>query len=80
MYIALIVAQQKRYKLMVMFFTIQERLPFWGLVAVSWFIPSIGPKIALFLTISLLIWQGYEGDLTVTAWQTMIGKIIARVR
>lgn len=53
------VAQQKRYKPMVMFFTIQERLPFWGLAALSWFIPSIGPKIALFLTFSLLIWQGY---------------------
>jgi MFS family permease len=74
------VAQQKRYKPMVMFFTVHERLPFLGLAAVSWFIPNIGPKIALFLTFSLLVWQGLGGGFTATAWQSMIGKIIPRER
>ena len=74
------VAQQKRYKPMVMFFTIQERLPFLGLAAVSWFIPNIGPKIALWLTFLLLVWQGFGGGFTATAWQSMIGKIIPRER
>ncbi len=74
------VAQQKRYKPMVMFFTVQERLPFLGLAAVSWFIPNIGPKIALILTFTLLVWQGFGGGFTATAWQSMIGKIIPRER
>ena len=70
------VAQQKRYKPMVMFFTIQERLPFLGLAEFSWFIPNIGPKIALVLTFMFLVWQGLGGGFTATAWQSMIGKII----
>lgn len=70
------VGQQKRYKPMVMIFTIQERLPFLGLAAIAWFIPHIGPMLALFLTFSLLIWQGFGGGFTATAWQCMIGKII----
>jgi MFS family permease len=70
------VAQQKRYKPMVMFFTIQERLPFLGLAAVAWFIPSIGPKLALVMTFMFLVWQGLGGGFTATAWQSMIGKII----
>jgi len=74
------VSQQKRYKPMVMFFTIQERLPFLGLAAVSWFLPGIGPKVALVLTFTLLVWQGLGGGFTATAWQTMIGKIIPAER
>ena len=70
------VARQKRYKPMVMFFTIQERLPFLGLAAVSWFIPSIGPKLALILTFIFLVWQGLGGGFTANAWQSMIAKII----
>jgi MFS family permease len=70
------VAQQKRYKPMVMFFTIHERWPFLGLAAVSWFVPKIGPEIALFLTFMLLVWQGLGGGFAATAWQCMIGKII----
>jgi MFS family permease len=72
------VSQQKRYKPTVMFYTIQERLPFLGLAVVSWFIPKIGPEIALFLIFMLLVWQGLGGGFTATAWQSMIGKIIPR--
>jgi MFS family permease len=74
------VAQQKRYKPMVMFFTIHERLPFLGLALISWFIPNIGPKIALLLTFLMLVWQGLGGGFTANAWQNMIGKIIPRER
>jgi hypothetical protein len=66
------VSQQKRYKPTVMFYTIQERLPFLGLAVVSWFIPKIGPEIALFLIFMLLVWQGLGGGFTATAWQSMI--------
>jgi MFS family permease len=74
------VAQQKRYKPMVMFFTIHERWPFLGLAFVSWFVPQIGPEIALGLTFFFLICQGLGGGLTATAWQSMIGKIIPAER
>jgi MFS family permease len=74
------VARQKRYKPMVMFFTIHERIPFLGLALVSWFIPQIGPKIALALTFMFLVWQGLGGGLTATAWQSLIGKIIPKDR
>ncbi len=79
-FIAHRVAQQKRYKPMVMLLTTQERLPFLGLAIVAWFIPSIGPKIALILTFMLLVWQGLGGGFTANAWQSMIGKIIPRER
>ncbi len=74
------VARQKRYKPMVMFFTVHERLPFLGLAAISWFIPNIGPKIALILTFIMLVWQGFGGGFTANAWQNMILKIIPRER
>ncbi len=74
------VARQKRYKPMVMFFTVHERLPFLGLAAIAWFIPNIGPKIALVLTFILLVWQGFGGGFTANAWQNMILKIIPRER
>jgi MFS family permease len=74
------VARQKRYKPMVMFFTIHERIPFLGLAVVSWFIPNIGPKVALVLTFMFLVWQGLGGGFTATAWQSMIGKIIPKDR
>jgi MFS family permease len=74
------VSQQKRYKPMVMFFTVHERWPFLGLAAVAWFVPQIGPQLALVLTFLLLICQGLGGGLTATAWQSMIGKIIPAER
>lgn len=74
------VAQQKRYKPMVMFFTIHERWPFLGLAIIAWFVPQIGPEIALGLTFFMLICQGLGGGFTATAWQSMIGKIIPPAR
>ncbi|MFZ2098548.1 MAG: MFS transporter [Anaerolineales bacterium] len=74
------VARQKRYKPMVMFFTIHERIPFLGLALVAWLIPHLGPKVALVVTFMFLVWQGLGGGFTATAWQSMIGKIIPKDR
>ncbi len=74
------VSQLKRYKPMVMFWTIHERVPFLGLAMVAWFVPRIGPSIALFLTFALLVWQGFGGGMAANPWQNMIGKIIPRER
>jgi len=70
------VAKLDHIKPMVMFLTIQERLPFLGLAAVAWFLPAIGLKLGLILTFLLLIWQGLGGGFTANAWVSMIGKII----
>jgi len=74
------VSQQKRYKPMVMLFTIFERVPFLGLAIVSWYIPQIGPTVALVLIFGLLIIQGVGGGLAANPWQNMIGKIFPRER
>ncbi len=70
------VAGLRRYKPMVLFMSINERLPFLGLALVAWFAASLGRELALLLTFILLIWQGLGGGLTATAWQSMIGKIM----
>ncbi len=72
------VSQQKRYKPMVMFYTIFERVPFLGLAIVSLFIPQIGSTVALVLIFCLLIIQGIGGGLAANPWQNMIGKICPR--
>jgi MFS family permease len=74
------VSQLKRYKPMVMFWTIHERVPFFALAILAWFVPKIGPGITLFLTFTLLVWQGIGGGLAANPWQNMIGKIIPRER
>jgi MFS family permease len=76
MFTAQHVSRQPRYKPLVMFRTLQERLPFLGLMVVAWFLPKIGAQLALGLTFLLLIWQGLGGGFTATAWQAMVGKII----
>ena len=74
------VSQLKRYKPMVMFWTIHERVPFLGLAILAWFVPQIGPGITLTLTFILLVWQGFGGGMAANPWQNMIGKIIPRER
>lgn len=69
------VARQRRFKPMVIFLTIQERLPFLGLAAVAWFLPRIGLEAGLAFTFLLLIWQGLGSGITANAWQSMVAKI-----
>ncbi len=70
------VSRQPRYKPMVIWITIHERLPFLGLAAVAWSVPLVGTRVALALAFILLVWQGLGGGFCATAWQSMIGKII----
>ncbi len=70
------VSRAKHIKPLVLWTTIQERLPFLGLAAVAWFLPQLGTKNALILTFLLLIWQGFGGGLAANAWTSLISKII----
>jgi MFS family permease len=74
------VAQQRRYKPMVLWLSIQERIPFLGLAIVAWFLPSLPKGTAVLLIFGLLVWQGLGGGFTATAWQSMIGKIFPHER
>jgi len=56
--------------------TIQERLPYTGLMLTAWFLPALGNRNALILTFLLLIWQGIGSGLTANGWQNMIGEVI----
>jgi hypothetical protein len=70
------VARLRRYKPVVMWLTIHERLPFLGLAAVAWFLPALGARNALILTFLLLVWQGFGGGFTANPWTNMISKIM----
>lgn len=66
----------RRYKPMVLWMTMLERLPYFGLAAVALLIPITGTEPALVLTILLLTWQSFGGGFTATAWQSMVSKIM----
>ncbi len=70
------VSRSKHIKPLLLWTTIQERLPFLGLAAVAWFLPRMGTKSALALTFALLVWQGFGGGLAANAWTSLISKII----
>lgn len=72
------VARLRRYKPMVIFMTVQERWPFFGLAIVAALIGTGGlsKEPALLLSLLLIIWHSLGGGLTATAWQSMIGKIM----
>ena len=70
------VSRARRYKPLVLWMTIHERLPFFGLALVAWFLPRLGIQLALVLTFALLVWQGLGGGFTANAWTSLISKII----
>lgn len=70
------VARLRRYKPMVMWMTVHERIPYLGLALVAWFLPTLGMRTALIFTFCLLIWQGFGSGFTANGWQSLIAKII----
>jgi MFS family permease len=74
------VARLHLVKPMVIWMTVHERLPFLGLAVVAFLVPSLGVPLALGLTYTMLVWQGFGGGFTATPWQTMVAKIIPSER
>ena len=70
------VSKLSKYKRMALIMSINERLPFLGLAIVAWFSPQLGVQLSLILVFILLIWQGFGGGFTATAWQSLIAKIM----
>jgi MFS family permease len=69
------VAGLKRYKPFVFSMTVQERIPFFFLGLMTWFLPGASTQLRLLITYILLIWQGLGGGIAANAWQNMIGKL-----
>jgi MFS family permease len=70
------VSRLEKYKSSVLFYTIQERIPFLGLALVAWNLPALGKSTGLILTFLLLIWQGLGAGVTANPWQNLIVRII----
>ncbi len=70
------ISRQVKLKPMVMALTIQERLPFLGLMVAAGYMSRIGIQPALIFTFVLLTWQGLGAGLAANPWQSMIAKII----
>ena len=70
------VSRQRRFKPMVLWLTVHERVPFLGLALIAWLMPGIGRTAALALTFLLLLWQGLGAGFTANGWQSFIAKII----
>ena len=76
LFMARSVARQKRYKPMVVWLTIQERLPFIGLAIIALLLPKISVTVGIILVFTMLAWQGLGAGVTASPWQVMIHKVI----
>lgn len=74
------VSRRTVYRPLVLFMTIQERWPFFGLGLLAVAATSFDRNVVLLLAFVLICWQAFGGGLTATAWQTMIGKLIPPYR
>ena len=75
LFVAGAVARQKRYKPMILLFTINERIPFLGLALIAWFSPQLGHQLSLALAFLCIIWQGLGGGLTANPLQNLIARV-----
>jgi len=75
LFLAGIIARQKRYKPYVIWMTGNERLPLLLMAVVAWFATQLGANPTLALTFMILTWQGLGGGVTANAWQSMVAKI-----
>jgi MFS family permease len=76
LFIAPIVSRLARYKPLLLWMTINERLPLFGLMLVALLLPILSPGLALGITLALLAMYGLGAGLAAVPWQSMIGKIM----
>ncbi|MEZ4669171.1 MAG: MFS transporter [Anaerolineae bacterium] len=72
------VARLRRYKPMVLRFTLHERWPFFGLAVVAWLVGVVPTEITLALTVIFYGIFSFGGGLSAIAWQSMIGKVMPK--
>jgi MFS family permease len=70
------VSRLTRYKPMVIWMTMHERIPFLGLALIAIFYRQLGNTAAIILTFAMLAWQGFGAGFTANAWQNLVSKVI----
>jgi MFS family permease len=68
-------ARMARFKPAVVMITIHERLPFFALAILAWFLPALDTRVALVLTFLILAWFGFGSGFTANPWLNLIGKV-----
>ncbi len=66
----------QRFKPLMLWMTISERLPFLGLAVVALLSSHLGSSAVLALTFLMLVWQGCGAGLAANPWTSMISKVI----
>ena len=67
---------RKRYKPLVLWMTIHERVPYLGLAIIALYVPFTTKQTALMLIFLMLIWQGLGSGLVANPWINMVTKVI----
>ncbi|MBI3738334.1 MAG: MFS transporter, partial [Chloroflexi bacterium] len=71
-------SRAKRYKPLVLWMTIHERVPYLGLAIVAFFVGRFSVPAALIVIFLMLIWQGFGAGLAANPWTSMVSKIMPR--
>jgi MFS family permease len=66
----------RRYKPLMLWMTIHERVPYLGLAVVAFCLPLLSTTGALILTFLMLIWQGIGAGLAANPWMSMVSKVM----
>ncbi len=66
----------RRYKPLVLWMTVNERLPFLGLAGVALLAAHSSAPTILLLTFLMLVWQGCGAGLAANPWTGMISKVM----
>ena len=70
------VSRAKRYKPLMLWMTIHERVPYLGLAVVALCVPFTTKQTALIMTFLMLIWQGLGSGLAANPWMNMVSKVM----
>ena len=66
----------KRYKPLVLWMTIHERVPYLGLAIIALYVPFTTKQTALMMIFLMLIWQGLGSGLVANPWINMVTKVM----
>ena len=70
------VSRAKRYKPLMLWMTIHERVPYLELAIVALCVPFTTKQTALIMTFLLLTWQGLGSGFTANPWINMVTKVM----
>ncbi|MGA7192948.1 MAG: MFS transporter [Anaerolineales bacterium] len=72
------ISRAKRYKPLMLWMTIHERVPYLGLAVVALCVPFTSKRTALIMTFLMLIWQGLGSGFAANPWMNMVTKVMPK--